>query len=374
MKKTILFVLCITLVVCLAATGCGTQSAAVSESASQEASAEAAAAPTQAASEAQAGGVQDVTIGDYTFQIDTTKDKKDLEIAVVYMNTTAPFAQSIKQGVDAGAAEFGVNAYMTGKETWDTSAEIDVVQNLITKGVDGIAVAVMDEPGMTPIIQEALKSGIPCITFNVDAPDSGRLGFVGENLYDAGAATAKDVAEAMGGKGKVLISSVAQSATWSRQRQDGVEDTLKEYPEIEIVQVVDCPGSEQEQYGALENALLANSDISGHISLGGTAYVFARVLKQNDMGNIDSDSPIYNSGHDLSPADEVLQQIKDGWDYSMYTQVPYQQGYEAVKMLANFLTSGDPASFYVLDSKIEQVTRANMDKYFEMLEKGEPVG
>lgn len=379
MKKTILFVLCIALVICFGMTGCTTQPATASESASQAASVEASAAPSQAAaaSEAvasEAGGEQEVTIGDYTFKIDTTKDKAELEIAVVYMNTTAPFAQSIKQGVDAGAAEFGVNAYMTGKETWDTSAEIDVVQNLITKGVDGIAVAVMDEPGMTPIIQEALNSGIPCITFNVDAPESGRLGFVGENLYDAGAATAKDVAEAMGGKGKVLISSVAQSATWSRQRQNGVEDTLKEYPDIEVVQVVDCPGSEQEQYGVLENALLANPDINGHISLGGTAYVFARVLKQNDMGNIDSDSPIYNSGHDLSPADEVLQQIEEGWDYSMYTQVPYQQGYEAVKMLANFLTTGDAASFYVLDSQIEQVTRANMDKYIEMLDKGEPVG
>jgi len=320
------------------------------------------------------GGTESVTINGYTFEVDLSKDPSQLEIAVVYMNTTAPFAQAIKMGVDAAGEQYGANAYMTGKETWDTAAEIDVVQNLITKGVDGISIAVMDEPGMTPIIQESLVNGIPITTFNVDAPDSGRLGFVGENLFDAGAATAKDVAEAMGGSGKVLVSSVAQSSTWSRQRQDGVESVFAQYPDIEIVQVVDCPGSEQEQYGVLENALLANPDISGKVSLGGTGYVFARVMIENNMGNIDSANPIYVSGHDLTPAREVLDQINEGWLYSMYTQNPYNQGFLAVEMLYKFLTSADPASFSVVDSEITAVTRANVDKYYQDLEDDLPVG
>lgn len=369
MKRVAIVVLSI-LLVTVFAFGCAAPAPAEG-SAPASAKKESAPAEDTASAEAEAGKV---TIGDYTFEIDPNKKPEDLEIAVVYMNTTAPFAQGIKQGVDAGAEEFGVNAYMTGKETWDTAAEIDVVQNLITKGVDGIAVAVMDEPGMTPIIQEALKAGIPTITFNVDAPDSGRLGFVGENLEAAGAATAKDVAEAMGGKGKVLLSSVAQSSTWSRQRQDGVEKVLADYPDIEVVQVVDCPGSEQEQYGTLENALLANPDINGHISLGGTAYVFARVMKQNETGNITNGAPIYVSGHDLTPADEVLSQINDGWLLSMYTQIPYNQGYQAVKMLTEFLTTGNPDSFVVLDSEIEAVNKDNVADYLKKLEAGEPVG
>ncbi|MCL1894952.1 MAG: sugar ABC transporter substrate-binding protein [Clostridiales bacterium] len=320
------------------------------------------------------GGLTSVTAGDYTFELDLAKNPADIEIAVVYMNTTVPFAQAIKMGVDAAAEEFGINAYMTGKESWDTAVEIDVVQNLIMKGVDAIGVAVMDEPGMTPIIQESLENNIPLATYNVDAPASGRLGFVGENLFDAGAATARDVAEAMGGEGKVLISSVAQSSTWSRQRQDGVESVLAEYPDIEIVQVVDSPGSEQETYGILENALLAHPDIDGHISLGGTGYVWARVLIENNMGNIDSDHPIYSSGHDLTPAKETLDQIKDGWLLSMYTQNPYNQGYLVTKMLYSFLTTGDAGSFSVVDSEITGVNRSNMDKFYQDLDDGLPVG
>lgn len=309
-----------------------------------------------------------VTIGDYTFEIDPSKDPADLEIAVVYMNTTAPFAQAIKQGVDAAGEEFGVNAYMTGEDTWDTAAEIDVVQNLITKGVDGIAVAVMDEPGMTPIIQEALEAGIPTITFNVDAPDSGRLGFVGAALYEGGYTVADSVAKAIGEKGKVLISSVAQSSTWSRQRQAGAEDALANYPDIEIVQVLDCPGSEDEQYSALENALLGNPDIAGHVSIGGTAYVFARVLKA------DENTDIVNAGFDLTPAEEVLTQIEEGYDYMMFTQQPYEQGYQSVEMLANFLTTGDPEAFAVVDTGLVAVTKDNVKEYQDALADGQPVG
>ena len=44
----------------------------------------------------------------------TDKDPSKIEIPVVYMNITIPFAGLIKQGVDAVAEEFGVNACMTG--------------------------------------------------------------------------------------------------------------------------------------------------------------------------------------------------------------------------------------------------------------------
>lgn len=318
--------------------------------------------------------IKEVKIGEYTFKVDTSIPLSEREVGIVYMNTTVPFAQAINQGIVDAAKEFGINAYMTGKDTWDTSAEIEVVENLVMKEVDGIAIAVMDEPGMTPVIQSSLKNGIPTIAFNVDADKSGRLGFVGEDLFLAGAATAEDIVKRMGTKGKILISSVAQSATWSRQRQDGVESVLKKYPDIEVVQVVDCPGSEQEAYGTLENALLAHSDINAHISLGGTCYVFARVMKENNIGNLDSDKPIYTSGHDLTPNQEKLEQIRDGWISSAYTQNPYDQGYQAVKMIADFYKTGDPASFKILDTGVKCVDRTNVQEYFDKLAKGQPVG
>jgi ABC-type sugar transport system substrate-binding protein len=102
--------------------------------------------------------------------------------------------------------------------------------------------------------------------------------------------------------------------------------------------------------------------------------MFGRVLKENNIGNMDSDKPIYSSGHDLTPNQEKLEQIRDGWISSAYSQNPYDQGYQAVKMLVDFYKTGDPASFKVLDTGVKCIDRTNVDEYFQMLEDGKPVG
>lgn len=355
--KKVLVLLLVTAMVAIAAIGCAPAAPAVDD------------APVDGEST-----IKVVTIGDYTFTIDTSIPMSEREFAVVYMNTTVPFAQAIKQGVDAAAEEFGCNGYMTGRDSWDTAVELEVIEGLIAKGVDGLSIAVLDEPGLTPVIIDALESGIPTTCFNVDAPNSPRLGFVGEDLFLAGAATAEDIVARMGEEGKVLVSSVAQAATWSRQRQDGVESVLDKYPNIEIVQVVDCPGSEQEAYAVLENAFLANPDISAHISLGGTSYLFGRIMEDNDSNNAFTDTPLFNTGHDLTPAEEKLKMIVEGWVASAFTQNPYKQGYEGIAMLAKFYQTGDPSVFVVLDTGVEVVDATNVQKYIDMLAAGEPVG
>ena len=312
-----------------------------------------------------------VTIGNYEFVV-PDKDPKDIEIAVVYMNVTHPFCGFIKQGVDAAAEEFGVNAYLTGATDWATEAQYQVIEDLISKGVDGISIAVLDIPGLTPIIQEALEAGIPTTCFNVDAPESGRLSFTGEDLYKAGEATVESLVEYMGEEGKVLITSVALQAIWSQKRELGARSVLQNYPGIEIVGLVNAGGDEQTAYATLENALLANPDIDGMISLGGTQVLWARLLKNKGMGNLDSDSPIYNTGHDLY--EEKLVQIQEGWATVAFGQNPYEQGYQAVKQLYDFLTTGDSSSFVDIDTGVFRVDKSNVDDVLEALYAGEPVG
>jgi simple sugar transport system substrate-binding protein/ribose transport system substrate-binding protein len=310
-----------------------------------------------------------VSMNGYEFKL-TNKKPKDIEIAVVYMNVTIPFAQFIKAGVDAAAKEFGVKAYMTGPTEWGTEPEIKVMEDLIAKRVDGISVAVLDIPGMTPAIQKALKAGIPVTCNNVDAPDSGRLGFVGEDLFLAGAATAESLVKHMGPKGKIIVSSVAIGSIWSRKRQDGVMSVLNKYPDIQIVDTVNAEGDEQSAYAALENSFIAHPDIRGHISFGGTDYLWGRLMENKKVGNADSAKPIWSTGHDLY--EEKLLQIKSGWTTTAYGQNPYKQGYEAVKQLYEFLTQGTPPT--VIDTGIVEVNRENVDEWLQKIKNGEPVG
>ena len=239
------------------------------------------------------------------------KDPSKLEIACVYMNVTTPFAQYLKMGVDKGAGEFGVNAYMIAPTDWSTENEVKLVEDLISKGVDGLAIAVLDIPALTPVIQKALEAGIPTICWNVDAADSGRLGFVGEDLYKAGQAVGQSLVDAMGETGTVLITTEAINAEFSKQREAGTRNILEKYPNIIVLDTLNAAGDQQQMYSIIEAAMKANPEITGVASCGGTCFVLSKYLQDNNIGNMNSDKPIYNTGHDLR--EEKVVQIKEGW-------------------------------------------------------------
>jgi ABC-type sugar transport system substrate-binding protein len=300
------------------------------------------------------------------------KDPKRLEIACVYMNVTTPFAQFLKGGIDQAAKEFGVNAYMTAPTEWSTENEVRIIEDLINKGVDGLAIAVIDRPALTPVIRKALEKGIPTICWNVDAPESGRLGFVGEDLYKAGQAVGQSLADAMGGSGTVLITTEAIDAFFSQEREAGTRSILTKYPDIKILDTLNCPGDQQQMYSIIEAAMRANPAITGVASAGGTCFVLSKFLQDNNLGNMKSSRPIFNTGHDLR--EEKVVQIKEGWSTAQYGQNPHEQGYQSVKMFADFFKTSDPASFKVIDTGLLEVTAKNADQILERILNGEPIG
>ena len=77
--------------------------------------------------------VKTVTIGDYTFTIDTAKDPKDIEIPVVYQNVQDIFASYMEEGVLGFADTVGINAYVTGSNDWSAESQYNLMETLVTK-------------------------------------------------------------------------------------------------------------------------------------------------------------------------------------------------------------------------------------------------
>lgn len=368
-KRIVTLVLSAAMAVSLLA-GCAKETETASDTASEPAEEEAGADDAGTDGTATSGKVE---VNGYEFEVDTSKKPEDIEIALVYANVTTPFASYLKKGIDDFAEESGVNAYMTAPTTWSTENEIEMVENLIAKGVDGLAVMVLDQDAMEPIINEALEAGIPTICWNVDCPNSGRLGFIGEDLYKAGQETARALVDAMGESGKVLITTEDQSTYHSQQREQGARDYLKDFPDIEIMDTLDCQGADDEgMYSKIEASMIANPDINGVISCGGSCYILSQWLEDNDVGNADSDSPIYNTGHDLR--EEKVQQILDGWSTAQFGQNPYEQGYQAAKMLADFLQNADESVFEVIDTGLLEVNGENAQEIMDRIKNGEIIG
>lgn len=90
--------------------------------------------------------------------------KEPYEIAVVVKITGIPWFNVVETGVNKAAKDLSVNAYQTGPAQADPAAQVKIVEDLVAKGVDAIAVVPDDAKALEPVFKKAKEKGILIIT------------------------------------------------------------------------------------------------------------------------------------------------------------------------------------------------------------------
>jgi len=277
-----------------------------------------------------------------------------LVIPVSYHDVSNEFAPFIKAGVDQAAAEFGVDAFLVGPVSADAEAQINELETLIEKGVDGLAISSASTDALAPFINRVLDMGIPVVTFNSPNPGANDLAYFGQDMVLAGYTAAKELAERMSGEGNVLITTLDAGAQWSLDREEGARNAFAEYPGINVQATINCGTEPQEIYSNIENAMLTYPDTNGIVALECCTHAPAGMyLKRNDLVG-----EVMIIGFDLIP--DTLQLIKEGVEEATFDAAPARQSYEAVKQLINFLNGEEICDF---DTGLQVVDASNIDQY-----------
>jgi ABC-type sugar transport system substrate-binding protein len=132
------------------------------------------------------------------------KDVK-YRIAVIPKGTTHEFWKSVHAGADRAAKEAGnVEILWKGPlQENDTEGQINVVQEFITKKVDGIVLAPLDSQALIGSVKDAQQQGIPTVIFDSGLSDESVIvSFVATDNYIGGAHAARQLAEALAAKPK----------------------------------------------------------------------------------------------------------------------------------------------------------------------------
>jgi ribose transport system substrate-binding protein len=138
-------------------------------------------------------------------------------------------------GFQDEAATLGATTELQGPADWDASAEARAVDQLVAKGVKGVAVTAGDADTLTASIDAGMKAKVPVLTFDSDSPKSHRLLFVGTNNYNAGYQAGLAVAKLLGDKARVGISRIPGLDSINH-RVAGFTDALKKMaPGAQIV-------------------------------------------------------------------------------------------------------------------------------------------
>src|SRR5690606_8125641 len=129
----------------------------------------------------------------------------------------------------------GVEYQWIAPPTGNPAEQVQILEDLINKGVNGIGLAPQEAASVEPVIAQARAAGIPVVTFDSDAPNSERVAYYGTDNRAAGRQQAEVMAEALGGKGKVAIVTGSLVMANLNERIEGVEEAIAEkYPDIEL--------------------------------------------------------------------------------------------------------------------------------------------
>ena len=91
------------------------------------------------------------------------------EIVTVVKITGIPWFNRLEEGVVKAAEDFGVNAYQQGPADADPAQQAKIIEDLISKGVDAIAVVPNDAKALEPVFAKAKDKGIVILTH--ESPD-----------------------------------------------------------------------------------------------------------------------------------------------------------------------------------------------------------
>jgi ribose transport system substrate-binding protein len=163
----------------------------------------------------------------------TAAAEKKVTLGVVLMDTVNPSWVTLIKGGDLAAKEVGVEVIWKGSEN-SLEKEIANVENFIEQKVDCILMDPMDKVAMAPVVEKALKAGIPTVTMGNFVDVKGNVSTVyGDYAF------MKDLNKVLfyylNSKGKVIYLIGQNGNYCSDERQRGFDAAAKEFPGIEVL-------------------------------------------------------------------------------------------------------------------------------------------
>ncbi len=275
-------------------------------------------------------------------------------IAMIPKGTAHEFWQTVHAGALTAAAATGSELLWVGPQPeGDRAAQIKVVENCITKGVDGIVLMPVDHKALVRVAQEAKDAGIPVLIADSDLAWQGRVSFVATDNYAGGRLAGDELRELLQGKGKVVMMRYVEGSESTDQRETGFLDSIAEAPDIEVISSNQYSGSTKEgAQSVAENLLLAHPEIDGiFCPAEGAAHGMMRALEES--GRHESLAFV---GFDSS--ESLMAGLESGVIDALVLQNPFAMGQLSVETLMQHL-SGRNADGRV-DTGVMVVTTENL--------------
>ena len=291
-------------------------------------------------------------------------DSDDLEIVVIPKGTTHEFWKSIHAGAIKAKQELETEGQSV-KIIWkgplkedDRDEQIKVVENFITRGVDGMVLAPLDNKALVRPVEAASNAKIPVVIIDSGLESDQYASFVSTDNYVGGKMGGEYLGELLKGKGNVLMLRYAVGSASTTNREKGFIDAIKEkYPGIKVLSSDQYAGATREMaYTASQNLLSRyGAEVNG-VFCPNESVTVSMTKALRDLGKAAGKVKVV--GFDTSV--QSLRDLEAGDVQGLVVQNPVKMGYLGVRTLVSHLEGTGVEKR--IDTGVAMVTQENMGK------------
>jgi ribose transport system substrate-binding protein len=301
---------------------------------------------------------------------------EDKILAIVVKGLDNPFFEQINLGCQKANAELkgtGYQCLYTGPaSSADEAGEVQIVDDLLTKGVAAIAISPSNAPLMANLLKQRAPQ-IPVMTIDADLgkEDAGlRKTYLGTDNYLMGVKFAEYLQKLKpnGGTiclqlGNVAADNINARAAGTRDTLSGVKGTERLTGQNGWTEVDGCPVYTNDQADLanqqMADIFTANPDLDAFVLEGGWAQFAPQAYAQVTDGVMDklkSGKLIIVAGDTLPPQMEAL---KAGRSHVQVGQRPFEMGYRAPFVMKDMIEGKQVEP--VIYTGLDECTQGNID-------------
>ncbi len=213
----------------------------------------------------------------------TGDNSATMKIGFMNTNLSNEFQVAMLDAAREKATELGVQIVEQDGQG-DASKQVSQMEQLISQKVDAIVMAPYDKDACAPAVVKAKEAGIPLIIVNSTVNNMDQaVAYVGSDDKVAGEMAMRELADAIGGSGNIMMIRGPIGNSAEVGRTEGVFAVLEEYPDIQIVVDEPADWDREKAMKLMENKLQGSLEIVG-------------VLAQNDEMAIGAQKAIEAAG------------------------------------------------------------------------------
>jgi len=255
---------------------------------------------------------------------------QEVKTLAFVVNVPADFWKFARVGTDKADAElegYEVEFYIPGEMS--AAAQKKILEDLLAKGVDGVAISPVNPDDSTDILNEVASKAV-LFTHDADAPNSDRVMYIGTDNVAAGRQAGELMMQALPEGGTAMLFVGTMDAANARERSQGIKEAI-EGSGIEIIDIRTDGGDQTKAKANAEDTLSKYPDID--LLVGLWAYNTPQIYNAVKAAGKEGEVKIVGFDEDQ----QTLRGIVAGDILGTVVQQPYEFGYQSIIKMAKYI-------------------------------------